>query len=121
MSNRPVMFLLISVRIIGEHNFRFVIPLPIYSLFTLLDIIEDAAILWGFFGRRTKGHLDNTPKRSNISIDDLRRPSPNILKAVANILQHTLNDIVFHWGRMDFVDVDVLSGNEKVRVLCSLR
>lgn len=57
MSNRPVFFFCVSVRIEGKHGFRMFLPIPLGILRSLSDMAEDIGYIWRLF----KGKKKETP------------------------------------------------------------
>lgn len=105
MSNRRAFFLWVSVNVQGSRNFRFALPIPLYLLLGLSDMIEDAA----FFvpSRHTSKKAGNM---SPAAVKELMKTSVGVLREIA------LNTEPF-----DLADIDITDGGKRIIFKCLLK
>jgi len=129
MLSRPVFFFCVSVRIEGKHKFHLTLPIPLAMLSIFADIAEDAGYLWHLFGGKRKIVLppenDETHRQKYNPKDFAARwlssPDSETLIGISRLLRNLLRQVVFHFGALDLVDVDVQSEEERIRVRCFFR
>lgn len=54
MSNRPALFLLVSVKVTKGRNFRLVLPLPVFVVYTFFEMMLDIADFASLFVPKNK-------------------------------------------------------------------
>ena len=105
------MVLWVSVRISGRHRFRLSLPIPIFLLLMLGDVMEDYAALlpafWHGYGK--EGHKHEDPA------------TPVKIKNILIGVSGALHELVLHAGPLDLVDADIESEEGHVAVKCLLR
>lgn len=126
MWSRPALFLWISIRISGNKKFRLTLPIALYPLLMLADIIEDVSYFSRFFGRKDRekaAGMIREMANHGFNWEALKNPTPDMLHSAAKMLHLMLVEIMFQCGAMDLVDVDVQNNdiNEHVRVHISIK
>lgn len=110
MWNRPALLLWFSLHIKGRHNFHLVLPIPLFLLLMLTDILEDLSALTPLFWH--KSHYRNW---RSLEL------SPAIFMSLASVCSGLSREIVLHAQPLDLLDVDVTDNENHVRVKCLLR
>lgn len=106
MSNRPALLLIISVRVEGKSNVRLFLPLPLWVVLALLDVLDDFAVIASVFCRNI----------SYRTADGGKQTAPAALSMVSGILTGCMWELMFETGPLDMVDIDVKEKNGPVRV-----
>ena len=109
MSNRPVLLLIVSVRIKGKSNFQLFFTLPLFVVLALLDTLDDFCELAVLF----------FPRVSYRAADGEKRTLAAALRSTSAVLTGCMWELAFHTGPLDMADVDVKHKGSivKVRVL----
>lgn len=106
MSNRPALLLLISVRVGEKSKVRLFLPLPLWVVLALLDVLDDyaeiAALFCGSVSYRTA--------------DGGKQTASAALRMVSGILTGCMWELAFETGPLDMVDIDVQNKKGPVRV-----
>lgn len=97
MSNRPTLFLLISVGVGDKKKFRLFLLLPMWVALDLLDVLDDycriAAVLLRNVSYRTIGNG--------------RQTVPAVLRTTCGVLTGCMTELVYESGPLDILDIDV--------------
>lgn len=109
MSNRSALLLIISVRVEGKSKVRLFLPLPLWVVLALLDVLDDFAELAALF-------CGNVSYRT---ADGGKQTAPAAMRTVSGILTGCMWELAFETGPLDMIDIDVkgAKGAVKVKVL----
>ncbi len=105
MSSRRAFFLWVSVNVKSNRSIRFALPIPLYLLLGLSDIIEDAA-----FFVPSKHTAERAGELSPYAVKEIMRSSARVLREIA------LNSEPF-----DLADIDIADSDRRVVLRCLLK
>lgn len=106
MSNRPVLLLIVSIKLKEKSNFRLFFTLPMFVVLDLLDVLDDYCELAALF----------CPRASYRTAGGETQYVTSSLRMVSGILMGSMWELAFRTGPLDMVDVDVRDKNSAVKV-----